>query len=117
MKICFISDTHGKHNNLQIPQVDVLVHAGDITSYGSRKEVASFLSWFTLQKSRYKIMIAGNHDFYLDTEFKTRTELGKRRWGHKVVTKKRNLNYLLKQYSNITYLNNTSIVIKSPIMK
>jgi hypothetical protein len=34
LKIVCISDTHGKHRNLKVPDGDVLVHAGDITSKG-----------------------------------------------------------------------------------
>ena len=34
LRIVCISDTHGKHRNLVVPDGDVLVHAGDITSKG-----------------------------------------------------------------------------------
>lgn len=34
LKIVCISDTHNKHRNLKVPDGDVLVHAGDITSKG-----------------------------------------------------------------------------------
>ena len=34
LKIVCISDTHGKHRSLKVPDGDVLVHAGDITSKG-----------------------------------------------------------------------------------
>ncbi len=34
LSIVCISDTHGKHRNLVVPDGDVLVHAGDITSKG-----------------------------------------------------------------------------------
>lgn len=30
MKIVAISDTHGLHNSLQIPDGDILIHAGDL---------------------------------------------------------------------------------------
>ena len=34
LSIVCISDTHGKHRSLVVPDGDVLVHAGDITSKG-----------------------------------------------------------------------------------
>jgi predicted phosphodiesterase len=37
-----VSDTHGLHPYLHIPEGDVLVHAGDITLHGTLAEVADF---------------------------------------------------------------------------
>lgn len=34
LKIVCISDTHGMHRKMKIPEGDVLVHAGDITMKG-----------------------------------------------------------------------------------
>jgi Icc-related predicted phosphoesterase len=42
----------------------VLLHAGDITYRGRKDEVEDFLKWFSAQPFRYKIFIAGNHDFF-----------------------------------------------------
>lgn len=66
MDITFISDTHGLHDELKLTQGEVLIHAGDITEYGTEEEVVDFLKWFSLQPFRYKIFIAGNHDFFLE---------------------------------------------------
>ncbi|MBX3255112.1 MAG: metallophosphatase domain-containing protein [Chitinophagaceae bacterium] len=66
MKIIVISDTHGKHNQLRLPPGDMLIHAGDICMKGAGYEVDEFLHWFEQQSFRYKIFIAGNHDFYLE---------------------------------------------------
>ena len=66
MKFVAISDTHGKHRKLVLPAGDVLIHAGDITYKGKKDEVTDFLNWFSIQKFKYKIFIAGNHDFYFD---------------------------------------------------
>jgi predicted phosphodiesterase len=35
IKIVCISDTHGLHRNLSIPEGDILIHAGDITYFES----------------------------------------------------------------------------------
>lgn len=66
MKIICISDTHNKHRQLNIPKGDVLVHAGDISEGGTKREIIDFLDWFSTQPHEHKIFIAGNHDFYLE---------------------------------------------------
>lgn len=66
MDITFISDTHDLHKRLKLNPGTVLIHAGDITEYGSEEEVEDFLFWFSKQPFAYKIFIAGNHDLFLD---------------------------------------------------
>jgi Icc-related predicted phosphoesterase len=44
----------------------VLIHTGDIPEYGTEDEVADFLYWFSRQPFSYKILIAGNHDLFLE---------------------------------------------------
>ncbi len=66
MKFTVISDTHGKHGQLVLPDGDVLLHAGDVSSRGLQQEVDDFLQWFAVQPFQYKIFIAGNHDFFFE---------------------------------------------------
>jgi len=68
MKIVFISDTHGRHHDVNIPKGDLLIHAGDLSSRGKEDEIDSFLDWFKNQPHKYKIFIAGNHDFFFEKE-------------------------------------------------
>ena len=63
MQIVAISDTHGKHDQVDIPDCDVLVHAGDFTMAGTLGEVSKFADWMCALPAAYKIVIAGNHDF------------------------------------------------------
>lgn len=63
MKIVCISDTHGKHEQVDLPEGDILIHAGDISDRGETWQVESFLHWFSAQPHTYKVFIAGNHDF------------------------------------------------------
>ena len=63
MKFAAISDTHGMHRQLHVPDADVLIHAGDFCMRGDLQEAVSFLNWFSALPHRYKIFIAGNHDF------------------------------------------------------
>ena len=67
MKILHISDTHNKHYLLRnLPPADIIVHSGDMSENGTESEVLDFLNWFCDLDYKYKIFIAGNHDFCLE---------------------------------------------------
>jgi len=66
MRITFISDTHGKHRQLNDMSGDMIIHAGDVSSRGAKHEVKDFLNWFKDLDFTYKLFIAGNHDFYFE---------------------------------------------------
>ncbi len=68
MQFAVISDTHGQHKALKLPKADVIIHAGDISGRGHAYEVIDFLNWFKNLDYKYKIFIAGNHDFYFEKE-------------------------------------------------
>jgi len=63
MKIIVISDTHNKHHNINMPDGDMIICAGDITNCGNIKDVISFKNWINKFNHKYKVVIAGNHDF------------------------------------------------------
>ena len=63
-----ISDTHGTQPNL--PPGDLLLHAGDLTQWGTFAEIQAQLTWLSQQPHQYKVVIAGNHDLLLDQEFR-----------------------------------------------
>ncbi len=65
MKIICISDTHNQHEKLLLPEGDCIIHAGDFTDSGTKRETKIFLEWFSSTPYKHKIFIAGNHDFYL----------------------------------------------------
>jgi Icc-related predicted phosphoesterase len=63
-----ISDTHSQHRQLKnMPEADILIHAGDICNYGTPEEVADFNNWIECLQYKKKIVIAGNHDKYLSS--------------------------------------------------
>jgi Icc-related predicted phosphoesterase len=68
MRLVLISDTHQRHDQLTVPDGDVLVHAGDFSTRGGAEEVARFASWMRALPHRHKIVIAGNHDFLFERE-------------------------------------------------
>ena len=63
VRIACISDTHNKHASLVIPEVDILIVAGDFTGRGRPKEIQEFNRWLGTIPIKHKIVIAGNHDF------------------------------------------------------
>lgn len=72
MKIITLSDTHGRHEDLILPEADLILHSGDITyfSHNGMQRVADFMDWFQRQPAKHKIFIAGNHDLHLEKEEK-----------------------------------------------
>jgi len=76
MKICCISDLHG---NLPILESgDLLLIAGDITADNKVKNWMKFFEWLEKQNYKKKIVIAGNHDNFLENACTTKKgkELG-----------------------------------------
>lgn len=66
MKIICISDTHGFHQAVNLPVGDMIIHAGDVSSRGRKEEIVAFLDWYSRLAFKYKIFIAGNHDFFFE---------------------------------------------------
>lgn len=44
----------------------MIIHAGDISSKGTQAQVEDFLGWFSNLNFKYKVFIAGNHDFFFE---------------------------------------------------
>ena len=70
MKFVFLSDTHGKHDEITIPQADVFIFCGDMCSVGTLPEVESFARFLKGLPHKHKVVIAGNHDFPFENESK-----------------------------------------------
>jgi len=67
MRIWHISDTHGNHGQLTIPEnINVVIHSGDFSNYKdyyrNLPECNSFLDWYEQIEVPIKILVAGNHD-------------------------------------------------------
>ncbi len=111
MKITFISDTHGYHNEISLLEGDILIHSGDITDIGKKSEVDSFLKWFNIQPFQHKIFIAGNHDFFLDYDYQCYTEFGRTRHNKREFGSLEEIQELISKYPNVTYLNDSGCII------
>lgn len=77
MKIWHISDTHGFHNDLKLPEnIDIVIHSGDCSNsknkYVNKLEVEKFINWYCELPVKYKIFIAGNHDTSIEKKLFTK---------------------------------------------
>lgn len=63
MRIVCLSDTHDLHGQLEVPDGDLLLHAGDATMSGTPQQIEEFDAWLARQPHRHKVVIAGNHDW------------------------------------------------------
>jgi predicted phosphohydrolase len=67
MRILHLSDSHSQHRSLPaFPVVDMIIHSGDVSFAGESGEIMDFIDWFGSLDCKYRIFIAGNHDFCLD---------------------------------------------------
>lgn len=70
IKVCCISDTHSKHNYLQMPEADILIFAGDISGYGDWQDLLRFNAWLAKIKDKYKAIFGtwGNHELQAEKD-------------------------------------------------
>ncbi len=65
MKIWFISDTHTRHGELDVPCADAVIHCGDEANvrkpWLNKLESRSFFNWFSELTIENKIFVPGNH--------------------------------------------------------
>ena len=66
IRLVFISDTHGNHENIKLPDGDVLFHLGDACDRGNITQLQSFVQWMKQNSFKERIVIDGNHDFDRD---------------------------------------------------
>jgi predicted phosphohydrolase len=64
MRIVCMSDTHLAHlrERIDVPDGDLLIHAGDGTWKGTPREIDEFLGWLGSLPHPHKVLVAGNHD-------------------------------------------------------
>jgi Icc-related predicted phosphoesterase len=67
--IVCISDTHELHREVDVPDGDILIHAGDFTMFSrSTAAILDFNEWFGELPHRHKIVVPGNHEFFLEAD-------------------------------------------------
>mmetsp|Transcript_49159 Transcript_49159/g.100350 ORF Transcript_49159/g.100350 Transcript_49159/m.100350 type:complete len:247 (+) Transcript_49159:149-889(+) len=64
VRVVMISDTHGRHRDLtNLPEADILIHAGDWTHFGKEENARDFNEWLgALSQYQHKIVVNGNHE-------------------------------------------------------
>ena len=72
-KIWHISDTHGYHELLNIPEgVDIVIHSGDASNsrdpYNNEPEMRKFIDWYKSLDIKHKVYVAGNHDTSIESK-------------------------------------------------
>ena len=75
MRLVAISDTHGRHRQLVMPEGDVVIHCGDFCARGKEREARDFAAWFRALPHVHKVVIAGNHDLCLERDPSRAAEL------------------------------------------
>ncbi|KAF2208582.1 hypothetical protein CERZMDRAFT_91571 [Cercospora zeae-maydis SCOH1-5] len=100
VRVICISDTHNLRP--QLPPGDLLLHAGDLTEWGTFDEIQAQLNWLSSQPHQHKILIAGNHDLLLDDDFLDRYPEHRDPHGRT----KRDLDF-----GSVTYLQDESITL------
>jgi len=64
LRLVCISDTHSLHRRIpDVPDGDVLIHAGDCLGAGTLDNLEDLNDWLETVPHRHKIVIAGNHDW------------------------------------------------------
>lgn len=67
-RILLISDTHGTNPiTTHLPPLDLIIHCGDLTQESKISEYHQAISLLKSLPAPLKLVIAGNHDFTLDT--------------------------------------------------
>jgi len=93
MKLTAFSDTHGHHRKITLPQSDIFIFAGDAMTCGYKEqELIDFLAWYDKQDAEHKILVAGNHDRWIER--------------HRGMFQD-----LLKYYPSIIYLEDSGVVL------
>ena len=110
MRLVCISDTHSLHHEMlhELPNGDVLIHAGDLSNKGSKKDVTDFIHWYqNIKGYDTKLFIAGNHDL----SFEKRLGVGHKGeldWLDNLLSPEN-----LSQ-SDVTYLEDSFMTIETP---
>lgn len=84
----------GYNHSVFLPNdIDLLIHAGDLSLHGTEYEVRQFLEWFSSIRAKHKVLIAGNHDFLFERQRTIAREL-------------------LEQHKDIIYLESSMVEIE-----
>jgi Icc-related predicted phosphoesterase len=76
LRLVLLSDTHQLHREVDVPDGDVFIHAGDFTMFSeSMQAVVDLNDWLGELPHRYKIVVPGNHELFLEADPSERSML------------------------------------------
>ena len=67
-RIICISDTHNCNERIEVPDGEILIHAGDATTVGAEEQIRRFSDWFASLPHPHKVFVAGNHDWLFEKD-------------------------------------------------
>lgn len=65
IRVVCLSDTHD-HIVADVPDGDLLIHAGDLTTDGTAADIQRQIDWLDSLPHQHKVVVAGNHDSWFD---------------------------------------------------
>jgi Icc-related predicted phosphoesterase len=66
LTLVLLSDTHELHRDVEVPDGDILIHAGDFTMFSrSLRAIEDFNVWLGDLPHPHKLVVPGNHEFFL----------------------------------------------------
>jgi predicted phosphohydrolase len=111
LRIVCLSDTHcaGGDGSIDVPSGDLLIHAGDLTFKGTVDEIEHELAWLDSLPHKYKVVVAGNHDWLLSDK----PPSSFRNWP---LVRTKSKAKMLAQYPTLTYLQDASVTIEGHVV-
>lgn len=69
MDLVLFGDTHELHREVVVPMGDILICTGDFTMFSKSLEaIEDFDDWLGELPHRHKIVVPGNHEFFLEAD-------------------------------------------------
>jgi Icc-related predicted phosphoesterase len=76
MVLVLFGDTHELHREVEVPAGDVLICVGDFTMFSKNlSAIEDFNEWLGELPHRHKIVVPGNHEFFLESNHERRSLL------------------------------------------
>jgi len=76
MDLVMLGDTHEMHSEVQVPAGDLLIFTGDLTMFSQRlSAIEDFNDSLGSLSYRWKLVIPGNHEFFLEADPERRSLL------------------------------------------
>jgi Icc-related predicted phosphoesterase len=74
IRVVCLADTHELHRDVDVPNGDIFIHAGDFTMFSkSLNAIVDFNLWLGDLPHRHKIVVPGNHEYFLEAEPRRRS--------------------------------------------